>query len=1229
MALKIGLLSQISRILRGNRRAEPQADLKGQNVEVAVLPIWETTGLPSVIKEVSAEAAQLDHSTLLRAAENEIREAKAAHGRRASVSSVQRLYRAQAYRMIARVPDSPELISNLAWQLSEQGNYAAAAAIGRYAYELSSQSGAAGAGGMPAFKLAVYEFHLGNLAASREWLDRVPREMRNWSDYVAFEKRVKLCEEARQSLSAAWNGKDDYESLKEQSEFSLSQQQPSSALRLMHQAFQAAQKSNNKKHIYDAQFGIARILYDQFRFFSESSSWYFEAFRTAVEAETFAMGAEALLKGAHAHLETGNRAVTADIIRHGLEEVGSRVEGLIISNLYAVLAFAVSDQDPTLSRRHLTVATEHLANVGPEDVLDWALAYGRLFVRREKQELAFICFRATNNITDTSYYSPRVSSVFRELAHLYFLQEKWTTCLLILNESRNRSYLNNDVEGVCAALLHAAQVYKSANERGVAAKTIQTAMIVGRDRILDQKLQKEIAALWGKLNLELDPLTEQDSGWNAALQEILSELPGSRVFNDAFGTIRRDVRQIESIKDLEPYFDSESFRFPFIIRAYGVALDRSGDQPNARNYLMRAYRMHRGMKDYPEAASTLHEYAVACARLTQYHTAKRAFLIALTLKRRYGSSSNSPADSLFGFVQASIAVRSTKGLAECLSELLKEGESNRSMWSGPEAFDIRSVQLVAADGHLLLGNTQEADRLAAEVKSSIPKPPPENFNPSLLLQMARFELDRKRPSESLNYARQAMDLLERARPKVVGPQHRTELQRYEMPAASALIEAAYELGTTEAEHALRSTEFVRVRSLLERFGRTRVPYPSGFPDELRVRDKELRAATDNLLDELRGAPSGKREQLTAKLADIELMEQSFIQAIPKQFESYANLRSGVPLDPSEIVKKCLGSSDSEVLALFPSHDATFVWHLDRGGNTKGWYRTPTPIERINLLRQSLEAEVSRREWTAASLDDLASTLLDDCLRSINPGTTLCIVGGGSLLQIPLSAARVRDGGYLCERHPVAFLPSFSLAGFWDSRERAARPASVFADSLGDLLYARKEAEFVSKRFNCKQLRGKDVTRQSILSAMSSCDLLHLACHADYDSNDPLNSGIRLASGQRLTCRDLMTVSTRARFAFLSACETGRLSVRSGDELEGLTSSVMYSGFEAVVGSLWRVPDRETRRLVEVFYEHSQNGENLAHCLQAAQLHVLGNKMTSSPYFWGAWQVVGNWKPTLI
>lgn len=156
----------------------------------------------------------------------------------------------------------------------------------------------------------------------------------------------------------------------------------------------------------------------------------------------------------------------------------------------------------------------------------------------------------------------------------------------------------------------------------------------------DENVRDQVTALWAQLNFEANPLEDRDSGWNAALENILTEPPGSNLFNFSMSMIRGDVRRIETIKDLTPYYDSESFRFPFIIAAYGVALDRSGDQRRARNYLARAYRMHRGLKNYLEAVSTLHEYAVSSARLGLYHTARRAFLVALTLKQRYGSLTN-------------------------------------------------------------------------------------------------------------------------------------------------------------------------------------------------------------------------------------------------------------------------------------------------------------------------------------------------------------------------------------------------------------------------------------------------------------------------------------------------------------------------------------------------------------------------------------------------------------
>lgn len=96
---------------------------------------------------------------------------------------------------------------------------------------------------------------------------------------------------------------------------------------------------------------------------------------------------------------------------------------------------------------------------------------------------------------------------------------------------------------------------------------------------------------------------------------------------------------------------------------------------------------------------------------------------------------------------------------------------------------------------------------------------------------------------------------------------------------------------------------------------------------------------------------------------------------------------------------------------------------------------------------------------------------------------------------------------------------------------------------------------------------------------------------------------------------------------LSACETGIGDVRSGEGVFGLRRAFQHAGAEAVIMSMWRVPDEETCTLMQCFYEAWLGGVGKRQALRAAALQVMQEKRaesgTAHPLFWGGFVLVGN------
>lgn len=81
---------------------------------------------------------------------------------------------------------------------------------------------------------------------------------------------------------------------------------------------------------------------------------------------------------------------------------------------------------------------------------------------------------------------------------------------------------------------------------------------------------------------------------------------------------------------------------------------------------------------------------------------------------------------------------------------------------------------------------------------------------------------------------------------------------------------------------------------------------------------------------------------------------------------------------------------------------------------------------------------------------------------------------------------------------------------------------------------------------------------------------------------------------------------------------------SGDELMGLTRAFMFAGTPSIMSTFWSVNDKSTSVLMKHFYANPKSMNKFA-AMRQAQLEMIGNPEYRHPYYWAAFQVIGDYR----
>lgn len=355
--------------------------------------------------------------------------------------------------------------------------------------------------------------------------------------------------------------------------------------------------------------------------------------------------------------------------------------------------------------------------------------------------------------------------------------------------------------------------------------------------------------------------------------------------------------------------------------------------------------------------------------------------------------------------------------------------------------------------------------------------------------------------------------------------------------------------------------------------------------------------------------------------------------------------TGESVKPEEI-RASIGQ-DVALVEYFQSDKATYVWTVSR---SKVWgtiiqVGRSQMADKIREYRNTLTELLSARRGPAGVVSvrnavaelttseerlarQLHQLLIEPVQREIH-AKLVYFVPHGSLHYLPFHA--LHDGRQrLIEKWAIAYTPSATVLNWAQQRRaRSSRKALVLCDpDVGDpryrLQFAQSEADAIAALWqNVERRSGREAAESLLVSRGKEFDIIHLACHAEFRPDAPLQSRLLLAGDSsndgNLTAEELYRLHLNAWLVVLSACETGLGELTRGDDVVGLTRGLLYAGTPTVVDSLWRVEDLATSFLMGEFYRNLKTVPK-AEALRRAQLSTM--RQYPGPVFWAAFRVVG-------
>jgi tetratricopeptide (TPR) repeat protein len=811
---------------------------------------------------------------------------------------------------------------------------------------------------------------------------------------------------------------------------------PRAATLKLHHAVEAARRAGQRAEQLAARLLLARTLYERFSMFREAYRQFAAAAILASSLGDKNGECEARLSQARVAAESGDFGSSRELLELALSKLSGDPPSRLRAELLFVLSLVCYELELVeQSGTYLEMGLRDARSLPEMPENNWFARQGHMFEMADLPRHAMLIWKQP--ILGGGTMDGDQLNLIERAAHLHYRRRSWREAILLLEFAVVCAKVLGDAPAQARSWTHLGMAALELEDYATAenAKKQAEALPVKPE---DNAAQSDLASLSRQLfAIQMSgELTNLDA-WRIA------ETQRTRPF------IARDILRTKAQRALASA-TPDAIEIGNTFAAMAISSERAGQTGYAFQELFEGLRTLRRLKLWNRRADLLQVYATILMRHRRVRPALRVLRAAVAARIRFDPGRN------FGPLLACAG--------ECWLQLPDEGKPANSI----EALEVEGEfesEWTSPDGLLILSRLfarwrrpKKAARLAETHLAEAAKVPESPKHARALAWSSAIRLRAKDLAGAEASAQQAWEIW--ARNHATAPEaDRLDWRRAGIAAAETLLGVWYQQPggrATNAARALALVEGIRLRSLLQRYGRDLISTPEGFPKELADQESYLLALDRNRTEHQPRLDPNQRWKTSFLERSGELEE--FWSKLPEPWRAYGQLRLGEPGDPQKIVRDSFGDSQTHVVVLFPTDFGTYRWRLAHDGAILEWKRSALTLPAVQGFATRFVASLAA-DQDVEDAGSFAKDLFDSAIDRIAAGETICIVPSGPLLQLPFGALPAA-GGYLVERNPVAVLPALSLLPYW-GKKRGNDTVLVLGDSLGDLEGARKEAERVA------------------------------------------------------------------------------------------------------------------------------------------------------------------------